>query len=478
MTISTLADLRQNKVFLLLNEIQSEYDAADSAVLSDRFTRSPMHAIQFLIAYAGLDQNQRRQVIVNLDYEIALQELDALIDDIDWAALLNSPKRETLDFEFTISLADRGQFLSAVKSRCPQLYTALHSKENGFVHIENADEVIFTTKIAQKEKWLRPFERWPGDNFWIVPDFRLSDAVLDTLNSLPEGKKHVINGFTLSKGRGWKGAPPEIELHIAAPRRSNQYAVESKIKTNQGIYGAFVGLENFYGLHRVDDLRVEIENKAMFSDEGAWASQTQVNTYIAESGLVSFASTVEVTQINAFFEGAGIVASFIDGTEKGEHFDSQFYVELPTQNQENGPIRLFASAPKPQDAFILVARRSELSSSQNMDFSVLKLQDDFIVTARPSGFGSSQNIDIEFVNTQKNEGTTNYSFYLKCLSGFAFVAGGALLVVGLIMVNPILWGVGAAAFGVGGLSLFGLFAAGDCFNSSPKNESQEPSFSM
>ncbi|CDZ77253.1 hypothetical protein BN59_01535 [Legionella massiliensis] len=447
MTIRSLTDLKENELFVLLNQMQSQLDAEDPSVLSDRFTRSPMHAIQFLIAYAGLDEEQRRQVVAKLNQNVTKEQLDMLLDDIDWVELLNAPKRETLEFEFTIGLADRNQFLSAVRSRCPQLYKALQTKANSFVHIENADEVIFTTKIAQNEKWTKPFIREDGKSYWIVRDFRLSDAVLESLNSLQEGNQQIINGFTLRK-REDQG----VELHIVAPHSSNQHSIQSKLETNQGIYNAFVGLENFYGLPRVDDLRVEIESEAKFSDKGASASQTQVNTYIAESARIrKKRSIVEVNQLNVFFEGAGIVANFTDGTEKAEIFDERYYVELSTQSQENGPITLFAMAPKPLDAFLLATKQSEL---------------------RPLN-----KIDIAFSNARNNTGATNYSFYFKCLSGLALVTGGVLLIAGLAMTNPILFSIGAVAFCAGGLSLFGLFAR-DGLNSSPKNENQELSLSI
>jgi hypothetical protein len=40
------------------------------------------------------------------------------------------------------------------------------------------------------------------------------------------------------------------------------------------------------------------------------------------------------------------------------------------------------------------------------------------------------------------KGGANHSFLLNCLSALALLAGGALMIVGLVMLNPILMGVG------------------------------------
>ena len=64
MKIMNLTDLKSNKIFKLLHKKQSEYDATDDKICNDTFTRSPLHLIQFLIVYAGLDDAQR-QLVVN-----------------------------------------------------------------------------------------------------------------------------------------------------------------------------------------------------------------------------------------------------------------------------------------------------------------------------------------------------------------------------------------------------------------------------
>ena len=45
-------------VIAKLNYAQSIFDSVDFEILQDSFTRSPLHAIQFLVVYAGLNEQQ------------------------------------------------------------------------------------------------------------------------------------------------------------------------------------------------------------------------------------------------------------------------------------------------------------------------------------------------------------------------------------------------------------------------------------
>lgn len=48
-----------------------------------------------------------------------------------------------------------------------------------------------------------------------------------------------------------------------------------------------------------------------------------------------------------------------------------------------------------------------------------------------------------------HEKTLNYNFYFNCLAGIALVAGGALLVAGILTINPVVAGAGAFIFAAG-----------------------------
>jgi len=365
MPLSSLSDLKKNKFFISLNQQQSQYDSDDKNVVSDQFTRSPVHAVQFLIAYAGLDAEQRKYVVGKLRNRLVTQKsLDILVNDIDWEMMLKSPVDSPLMFKFTIGLVDPNNFLRAVKTKCPSLYTALNQADS-IVNIDQTDMVVFTTQIAQEELWTRPFDRDDNADFWVVPHFNLSPSLNRVIADLDDHQTKTVGCFTIRKGT--RAAALRVELHINAPADSNQFSIESKIKAKPGIYGAFIGLTHFYGLHQIDDVFVEIENKANFSDKGAFASQTQVTTCMEECGLscINGPTIITVNDLNVFFQGADIVANFTARIKKATQFDPQFYIDLPTQSKAGTQIALLAQAPNPEAAFLLKNLELNLSSTQN-----------------------------------------------------------------------------------------------------------------
>ena len=172
------------------------------------------------------------------------------------------------------------------------------------------------------------------------------------VDKLDEGEERTVGGFIIQKGTS-----QDIELHIPAPGKFSQFSIDSKLKTQPGIYSAFVGLNDFYGLDCVDTVDVKIENEANFSDKGASASQIQINIYSKgmESFSVNESTVITVDNLNVFFKGAGIVVNFTQGTKKTDSFNEQLYIDLPTQSDVNTHVVLLAQAPNPQEALSLVS---------------------------------------------------------------------------------------------------------------------------
>ena len=353
MTIKTLTDLKKNAIITELNNQQSQFDNTDNVILSNNFTRSPMHAITFLIAYAGLSENQRQTALSNLNnVKINKVALDDLMLDIDWPAVLkNGDLSDTLAFEFSIGIANKEYFLSAVKDKCPILHKAL-IQNNCMVNIQETDEVVFTTKISQNELWLQAFNRDTNNNFWTVPKFQLSPSLTQIIQGLAETKTMTSGAFHIQKGLGHLAK--NVELRITAPNETNEFAIENKIKVNPGIYGAFIGLYNFYGLERVDGVIVELESQAKFSDKGASASQTQVVTCYTESCCLrskNEPTVITVEDLHVLFQGADIVANFAKSPK--EAFNGSQYITLPTQSKSGTGVSLLAQMPTPKEAFLL-----------------------------------------------------------------------------------------------------------------------------
>src|SRR6188508_2665787 len=128
--ITHFTTLKSHSIFSKLNKIQSIYDAADPVITESGFTRSPRHAIVFLIAYAGLSGEQKQQVVSTLnDNEITVKALDALIDDINWTELLKQTDK-TLSLGLVIELAHPEALYDALQRQCPTLHSALKSSKN------------------------------------------------------------------------------------------------------------------------------------------------------------------------------------------------------------------------------------------------------------------------------------------------------------------------------------------------------------
>lgn len=87
---------------------------------------------------------------------------------------------------------------------------------------------------------------------------QLSDSLQRAIQGLKDEETKQIGAFKIVTGSGEDAN--EIDLQIYAPSESNQFSIENKIQTNKGIYEAFEGLCDLYGLFRVDRVAVELES--------------------------------------------------------------------------------------------------------------------------------------------------------------------------------------------------------------------------
>lgn len=362
MTITTLTALKENPLIMTLNEQQSLFDNQDPEILKGNFTRSPYHALTFLIAYAGLTDEQKVFVLKNLNnHNIQKQALDDLIQDIEWKTVLVATE-DTLSFEFSIDIADKNIFLEAIKDKCASLYEALNNHDC-FVTINKGDVVKFTTKINQDELWEEPFDRGNASKFWEVPRFELSPVLIDLINTLKPCETVSVGVFRIRKGEG------ELEnqhvLNILAPENSNEFSIENKLTVNAGIYLAFQGLKDVYGLESVDEVIVELESQANFSDKGASASQTQVVTLEMQSFMArgggGVPTIITVSDLHVLFHGADLFATFLENPHKTDlAFNPDYSINLPTKSETNTGIVLFSKMPTPNEAFLVNANRNKI----------------------------------------------------------------------------------------------------------------------
>lgn len=145
---------------------------------------------------------------------------------------------------------------------------------------------------------------------WIVPKFQVNDSLKKIIDNMPPGEKLTLGAFDIEKGSG-----PEannIDLMICAPKDSSELTIKNDIKVTPGIYSAFIGLENFFGLARVDNV-VKLQSEARFSDLGALASQTQVVDFQYQSAMCikgDFPTTIRVRNLNVYFKGIDLLVCF------------------------------------------------------------------------------------------------------------------------------------------------------------------------
>lgn len=364
MPITSLNSLEKNSVFIELNRQQSELDSQDAQTLDDDFTRSPLHAIQFLIAYAGLNEQQRIQVIAQLNNRLITKDrADALIIDIDWEAVLKeAPTDALVTFKAQLQFPNKDIFLNAIKTE-GNLFAAL-MYANSIVTIGDGDSssIVFITTVSEKALWVTPFfeeKNSPvsSDTYWRVPVFELSPLLKSLVASLSPNRSKVVGCFNIQKGTS-----DEIKLYLPKPSGSGLFHKESAHDVHAGIYNAFLNLEQVFGLDVVDEVKVKLKNEAEFSKVGACATQTQECRFERKSAKVQTYTPTIITlnSLNVFFHEVGIVATFTEKEKKKSYkrFNPLMYIEFPTKNPRETHVALLAQALKPADAFLLTTHAS------------------------------------------------------------------------------------------------------------------------
>ncbi|MCX7091109.1 MAG: hypothetical protein NTU48_06640 [Legionellales bacterium] len=450
-----LNELKQAPAFITLNKAQFIFDSMDDKFHDTEFTRSPYHALTFLIAYAGLDEEQRKIVVqqfnqknnalvssngtpLNCVAQLDTSDLDVLINSIDWS-ILSQPSGKHFDFEFQLELPEPSAFYRAIQVHCPSLHTVMSQPDCLAKVIENeSPELVFTTKVSQTVSWKKAFERKSNGNLWQhweVPAFEPSPQLTAKITELAPNTKGHFGAFYIEKGCG--NEQNKIILRISAPKNS-KYDIEKKLEVNSGIYLAFIGVLELYGLPRVDRVSAELIVKAEFSATGASASQAQIVTMVLESACYhpepSQPTIITIDKIHAFFSEIEIGLTF-KGDINAAGFDPNIFISLLTETDAR--VDLFSGPVRPANLVELLYKDSSLSHTP---------------TPPPSGRDDS-------LNPTPTSNNTNFSFYLKCFAGLAISGGGLLLIAGLMASNSLFIGAGAVLLVAGGFAAaYGMFA--------------------
>lgn len=342
--ITTLTNLLRNFVFMKLNALQCAYDSKDSAMKRSHFTRSPLQAFAFLVAYAALDPTKKEEVFHNLKTELFDKEdLDKLIKDMQWSDLLNKEKNKPVEFECTIEVKEPEQFMSDLEKNCPTLFQSLKvaEPEKMPITLKTAvgDEVVFTTKVAQEATWVEPFET--NSNYWIVEgqNFLLDKEIIDAFNAAPNKAELKLGGFTIRKNtdKTWNEIEENSKLFLPLPlkEKNREYNIEEpKFVVNTGIYNAFKGLTKVYGLDYVSKIEVRLENSAQFSHVGTRVEQLQ-EVAMTRGFLPSYPATITVDHVNVLYGNAVLAASFSNTPTEISVTKKIFNIQLFTEENSD-----------------------------------------------------------------------------------------------------------------------------------------------
>lgn len=380
MTIDTLDALSKTPAFYKLNYIQSLCDRDDPAIEKEGVSRSPFHALQFLILYAGLDGAQKKKTVIALaaiasehgfsQRTITQAELDELINQIHWHDLLNPSEDNTFTFKLNILLKNKKAFCNALNKNCPELAKVIFS-DNKILTINEHDQdtLILTTTVKQTEKWLHEFEDdvfhksisyWKverdengslmnllfsllGDQtseFFKLPKdkqnkperFQLSDELKNRIEDMNDGDVCKLNEFVIEKGTGRLASTIEILIKAS---KDNEYKknAQNPIPVNNGIYASFDNLKDFFGYEQVR-ITIELKNEASFSKKGASCKQSQRLTAMDGScGLAaredSQPTRIIVSRVIANFMKAGVIVAFNEPRVKRKDLAGQI-LDMPT----------------------------------------------------------------------------------------------------------------------------------------------------
>ena len=375
--INTLKALQKNPTFMALVEKQCDYDAADQAMRNSAFTRSSLHPITFLVAYAGLTDAQKAYVITRLNIPLVTKEkLDELIRDVNWEAVFFADSQATLSFNFSVEVISKDAFFEAMRVNGNFALTDILSRENSPVKItENptGESLVFTTKVEQTEEWERPFISSEKPDYWKVRCFTLSEEMEAAISRMPVGERKRWGNFMVTKGDG-----PEIKLLVQkGPGYDETWSKEEKVKTKAGIYDAFNGLCDFYGLDCVAEVHVWLKSAAELSAKGTWVAQTQEVVLLPRGCSRESGTLILVDQCHLLYPGAGIAVDF--NGKIGGNAPLTNFIRLHTKSKETWPI-LYPRSLTSQEAFTLAnkertksSRPSQVVSSPSTSYEVKPL---------------------------------------------------------------------------------------------------------
>jgi hypothetical protein len=354
--ISSFETLYADPTFQWLCRLQAAIDQKEHP--DSKTTRTPIHTIAFLIAFAAADKNRHHEKLTTyLDslckgykcdtcLDLA-DKLEKLIKDIDWSIILNiqTEGRRYITISSNLKVPNKNAFLEAISKNAPEsnLKSTLDESDCEFriVANTNSDEIEIKTTVTQKNQWKEKFDKSNGkyllEDYWNVGSdcFLLDKEILDTVKGLSTGS-HQLGGFWVEKDGECTDQTP-IKLKISNNRTEQDikikekkeinfdsltsdkvgYNIEEEIK-NSGIYHAFLNLQDYAGLTSVDKVKVTLENKANFTRTGIDATSDQVVVLQSRGFQPVSKITINVESVYAYLPGIDMQLLFSEKPESTE----------------------------------------------------------------------------------------------------------------------------------------------------------------
>ena len=376
MPINNLKAFLNDPIVGKLLLLSASLEKADQVFTEGQFSRSPYHLIKFLIIYAALSPENRSKTHIKInklatDYSnpmISQQELDDLIQKMDWSALLDKTNTSSnIHLALQIELASPDHFFVDAKKNCPRLHGALQSPQS-IVRVyapdggsKSLNEIIFRTVIKQTDEWTKSF--CAKEQGWKVDKFNLSSAFLSKIQIMAS-QKELISGFEVIRG-----TLPGYELYLPEPPDKEvvaewqfgetngtyskyidgDYLIKEALSIQPQIYDCLKGLTDVFGLLAVDTVIVTIENEGNFTTVGVEAKQAD-EVVLGEGcvprarGIVNQPTHIIAHGLNVMLRESGISAQFLKNPDD-PLFDETIYILLETKS--GSEVLLMNAKPDP-----------------------------------------------------------------------------------------------------------------------------------
>lgn len=361
MSVSNLSELQASQLFSALVELQVVLDDQDPVLRQSGMTRSPIHALAFLIVWMGLESGDDKEIVIKQLGELAAQyplinhpenitvsALNALCRDIAWPNIINETLAQDSHktaLKLNIEVPQVEAFLKQIARVNPKLHQVLVDNQL----VQKSDDhlkAVVTTTVQQKVSWFKTFETYNVDDSsgktiwgWEVPEtgYQFSESFQKKLQEITTSGRY--GNFDINVGDSG-----EVNVWIRVEANNHKQAKEHVLRfdfeeqiVNSGIYDVFLStkLAGMYG--SIEGVIVKLACEAAMDRHGAEVKQKQVVEFLDGCSFeeIRRRPTEIIIDIVAFFNDSGIQVPFMDKNySKDIQLDSDDVIHLRTKDPE------------------------------------------------------------------------------------------------------------------------------------------------